>query len=159
MKIISIDPGYERMGVAVLEKKDGVEKLLFSETLQTDPKKIFPERLFELAEEVEKIIKKFKVEVLVLEKVFFNKNTKTSGNISEIKGVLTYLAFSNKLDFFEYTPLEIKTAVCGYGRADKKQVIFMVEKLIKIEKKIKYDDEYDAVACGLTFFAREKIKK
>lgn len=153
MKVLSIDPGYERLGVAVIEKENGKENLLFSETIKTSPKKEFTDRLFEIGYVVEKIIEKYNPEFFAIEKLFFNSNQKTATNVSEIRGALIYIALRNKMKVFEYTPLQIKVAVTGQGRADKKQVMFMIDRLIKIEKKIDYDDEYDAIACGLTFFA------
>lgn len=154
MRVLAIDPGYERLGVAVLEKKNGEkEKVIFSETIKTSPKREFKDRLFEIGLAVEEIIKEYKPENFAIEKLFFNTNQKTATNVSEVRGMLIYLAQKNKMDVYEYTPLEIKVAITGQGRADKKQVMFMLERLVKIEKEIKYDDEYDAIACGLTFLA------
>ena len=153
MKVLAIDPGYERLGVAVIEKEKGKEKLIFSNTLKTSPKKDFIQRLFEIGVEVEKIIQEHQPEFFAIEKLFFNSNQKTATNVSEIRGALIFLALKNKMKVFEFTPLQIKVAITGQGRADKKQVMFMIDRLIKIEKEVKYDDEYDAIACGLTFFA------
>ncbi len=155
MKVLSIDPGYERLGIAVIEKeKSGEkEKYIYSETFKTSKSLDFIERLFLLGQKIEKVIEKYNPDVLAIEKLFFNTNQKTATNVAETRGTIIYLALRSKMKVFEYTPLEIKLAVAGHGRADKKQVIFMTEKLIKIEKKIKYDDEYDAIAVGLTFFA------
>jgi len=153
MKILSIDPGYERLGVAILEKEDGKEKLLFSETFQTSAKDKFIDRLYLLGEHLESVIEKYEPKILSIEKLFFNTNQKTATNVSEVRGAIIYLALKNSLKVYEYTPLEIKTAVAGYGRADKKQVVFMIKQLIEIKEEIKYDDEWDAIAVGLTFFA------
>ena len=153
MKVLAIDPGYERIGIAVIEKVNGKEKLIFSSTFKTLKKDKFIDRMFQIGQEIEKIIEKYHPEFFAIEKLFFNTNQKTATNVSEIRGALIYLALRNNLKVFEYTPLQIKVAVTGQGRADKKQVMFMIERLIKIENEIKYDDEYDAIACGLTFFA------
>ena len=156
MRIISIDPGYERLGIAVLEKNNGQkEKVVFSDTIQTSSKKEFRERLFEIGKEFENILKKYAPKVLAIENLFFNTNQKTVINVSEMRGALIFSALKNGLQVFEYTPLQIKAAITGYGKADKNQVIFMIQKLVDIEKEIKYDDEYDAIACGLTFFASD----
>ena len=155
MKVLAIDPGYDRMGIAVLEKKEGKEYVLFSDTLESDRKMDFKERLYFLLQEVEKIIDKYSVNFFAIEKLFFNTNQKTATSVSEVRGALIYLALKKGLEVYEYTPLQIKVAITGYGRADKKQVLFMLEKLVKIEKKIKYDDEFDAIACALTFFATD----
>lgn len=157
MKVLAIDPGYDRLGIAVVEKENE-EKLIFSETFSTDKKLDFIERLFLVSSEVEKIIKRYQPEYFAIEKLFFNTNQKTATNVSEVRGALIFVALKAGLKVFEYTPLQIKTAVTGYGRADKKQMITMLEKLIKIEKEIKHDDEYDAIACALTFFASERLK-
>ncbi len=156
MKILAIDPGYERLGVAVLEKEKEKEKYIFSETFKTSAKLEFSQRLFLLGKRIEEIIEKYQVEVLAIEKLFFNTNQKTATNVAEVRGALIYIALKNNLKLFEYTPLEIKMAVAGYGRADKKQVIFMIHQLLKLSKEIKYDDEYDAIATGLTFFAHNQ---
>ncbi len=160
MKILAIDPGYERLGIAILEKEStrDKEKYVYSETFKTSSKLPFTERLFLLGSRIEEIISKYNPDVLVIEKLFFNNNQKTATNVSETRGAIIYLSLRNKMEVFEYTPLEIKLAIAGHGRADKKQVIFMTKKLIKIDKEIKYDDEYDAIATGLTFFAYNQSK-
>lgn len=156
MKIISIDPGYDRIGIALLEKSISTknkESLIYSECFSTPVKDDFTKRLFAIGQEVEKLIKKHKPTTMVIESLFFNNNQKTVMLVSEVKGIIKYLALKNKLAVFEYTPLQIKTAITSYGRSDKQQITAMVKNLISIKKKIKYDDEYDAIAIGLTYFA------
>lgn len=157
MKVLSIDPGYERLGIAIIEKNNeinnGKETYIYSETFQTSAKLDFTDRLFLLGQRIEEVIKEFNPDTLSIEKLFFNTNQKTATNVAETRGVIIYLSLKNKMEIFEYTPLEIKLAVAGHGRADKKQVIFMTKQLISIGKELKYDDEYDAIAVGLTFFA------
>jgi len=154
MKIISIDPGYERVGIAIVEKKDrGKEELIYSNCFKTSAKLIFSERLFLIGQEIDSVIKKYKPDVMAIEKLFFTTNQKTAIGVSEARGVIIYQALLNKIPVSEYTPLQIKIAVTGYGKGDKKQVISMVHNLIKIEKTIKHDDEYDAIAVGLTHSA------
>lgn len=154
MRIISIDPGYERIGFAVLEKKQkNKEVLLYSDCFRTSAKLPFSERLKLIGTEIEKLIKKYKPKKMAIESLFFNSNQKTAMKVAEVKGALKYIALKNKLEVFEYTPLQIKIAVTGYGRGNKKQITAMVENLIEIKKDIEYDDEYDAIAVGLTCFA------
>ena len=154
MKILAIDPGYERLGVAILEKVSGQkEVLLFSDCIQTDKKFDHPERIFKIVSELEKIIKKHGPEFLAIEKLFFSKNQKTALLVSETRGAIIASAKMNGLNVCEYTPNQIKVAVTGYGNSDKKTIINFLPKIIKIDKKIKHDDEYDAIATGLTFFA------
>ena len=160
MRIISIDPGYERVGIAVLEKSEETnnkEILLYSDCFMTSSKDNFEKRLKLIGVEIEKIIKKYNPIVLVIESLFFNTNQKTALLVSEAKGVIKYTALQKELNIFEYTPLQIKIAVTGYGRSNKEQVTLMTKKLIDIKKEIKYDDEYDAIAVGLTYFACNPI--
>jgi crossover junction endodeoxyribonuclease RuvC len=153
MKIIAIDPGYERVGVAILEKTTGKETLLFSECLKTSAKEPHEKRLKIIGEGIGNLIRKYKPKALAIETLFFQTNAKTAMKVSEARGVILYEAAKNSLEVSEFTPLQIKVAVTGYGKSDKSQVIFMVKKLIKVTEPVKYDDEYDAIAVGLTYFA------
>ncbi|MBU1046346.1 crossover junction endodeoxyribonuclease RuvC [Patescibacteria group bacterium] len=155
MRIISIDPGYERVGVAVLEKEtpSSKEVLLYSECFQTCAKDCFEDRLKEIGNELEKIIKEYKPKAMAIESLFFNSNQKTALKVSEAKGVIKYTALAKGLKVIEFTPLQIKIAIIGYGRSTKDQILSMLPHLIIIEKEVKYDDEYDAIAIGLTYFA------
>ncbi|MFA7252395.1 MAG: crossover junction endodeoxyribonuclease RuvC [Candidatus Paceibacterota bacterium] len=157
MKIVAIDPGYERLGVAILEKVSGSrETLLFSECFKTLAIEKHEKRLNLIGAEVSKIIKKYKPGALAIETLFFETNAKTAMKVSEARGVILYEAAKNGLTVREFTPLEIKVAVTGYGKSDKRQIIDMVDRLIEIKKEIKHDDEYDAIAVGLTYFATIK---
>jgi crossover junction endodeoxyribonuclease RuvC len=159
MKIIAIDPGYERVGIAILEKIAGKETLLYSECFKTSAIKSAEERLLLVGRELSTLIKKYKPEFLAIENLFFKNNAKTAMRVAEARGVMLYEGIKNNLPISEFTPLQIKVAVTGYGKSEKEQVKNMVKKLIKIDKGIKYDDEYDAIAIGLTFFACYRIIK
>jgi crossover junction endodeoxyribonuclease RuvC len=159
MKVLGIDPGYERLGIAVLEKSEkGKDSLLYSNCFITSSKESFGERLLKIGDEVERIIKKYNPNVLATEQLYFNTNQKTAMNVAEVRGVINYVSQKNNLSFFEYSPLQIKNAVSGYGRSTKDQVAKMVPRLIEIRKEIKLDDEYDAIAVGLTCLASERLK-
>ena len=153
MIIISIDPGYERLGIAVLEKEEGKEKLIFSDCFRTSPKETHENRTLELGIKLEELIKKYSPTVFVFESLFFNSNQKTAMSVSKTLGALIYISKKSGLDIYEFTPLQIKVAVTGNGRSSKEGVIKMIPLLIKIPNKKMIDDEYDAIACGLTFFA------
>lgn len=164
MKILSVDPGYEKVGIAILEKGNtgGKETLVFSECFKTSSKLPHCERLKLIGTEIGGVIKKFNPFALAIEKLFFTTNQKTAFQVAEARGVIIYEASSAGLNVVEYTPLQAKVAVTGYGRGTKDQMKYMVEKLISVGKTIKEDDEYDAIALGLTYFAIEKqlpIKK
>ncbi|MFC1730957.1 crossover junction endodeoxyribonuclease RuvC [candidate division KSB1 bacterium] len=156
MKVLAIDPGYERLGVAVVEKPEvGKEVLLYSDCFRTSSKDDFKERLFQIGAEVERVIKEYSPDALAIEQLFFNTNQKTVMYVAEVIGAINYICKKNNLLTFEYTPLQIKNAVSGYGRSTKEQVAKMVPQLIEIRKEIKLDDEYDAIAIGLTCLASE----
>lgn len=160
MRVIGVDPGYDKFGVAVLEKNGGSDILLYSDCIRTSPKLPLSERIFLIGSEFEKIIKKYNPKALAIEKLFFTTNQKTAMGVSEVKGVATYIAKTNGLKIFEYTPLQIKMAMVGYGKADKNQVSKMVPLLIKnfndFKKKKTEDDEFDACAIALTCLAVER---
>ena len=155
MKILGIDPGFERLGVAILEKNkdDKKEKVLFSECFKTLASLEFHERLSLIGEEVNKIIKKYKPEILSIETLFLTTNQKTVMHVAEARGVVIYEATCAGLKIFEASPPQIKIATTGYGKASKEQVMRMVKILVDIDNSKKSDDELDAIAIALTAFA------
>jgi len=157
IRILSIDPGYERTGIAIIEKfLNKKEVLIYSDCFKTSPKSPFEERMFLIGNEISLLIKKFHPDVCALEKLFFNTNQKTAMMVSQVRGMIIYQAMLNKMNVFEYNPSEIKIAITGYGKSSKYQITNMVKKLIEVKKKILYDDEFDAIAVGLTCSASEK---
>ena len=162
MLILGIDPGYERLGVAVIEG-DPSPTLLYSACIVTSSKLSHPERLKIIGKEIASVLKKFKPDEVAVETLFFNTNQKTALHVSEARGVVIYESISHGCSVSEYTPLQVKIAITGYGRGTKDQVIFMLGKLLTINKKIKHDDEYDAIAIALThavsYKQRVRIRK
>lgn len=161
MKIIGIDPGFERLGIAVLEKNAGDKKehVLFSECFKTSAKLEFAERLKLIGGEVKKIIKEYKPEVLSIETLFLTTNQKTVMHVAEARGVVMYEAIQAGLKIFETSPPQIKMATTGYGKADKTQIIKMVKILVEIDNLKKSDDELDAIAIALTAFAHIMVTR
>ena len=165
MRVLAFDPGYERLGVAVLEKQprrsevgaptkaSGKEVLLYSECIRTEAKSDFAIRLGELGAAAEALIKKWKPDVVALEEVFFEKNAKTAMNVSAVRGMLLYVAASRGLPAHEYTPPQVKAAVTGYGRGSKAAIALMVPKLVALPPRVRLDDELDAIAVGITCLA------
>ncbi len=158
MRIIAIDPGYERLGIAVIEKLPRQkETLVYSDCFKTSAKLPHHERLGLIGAEIARIIGEYAPQALCLENLFFSSNKKSAITVAEARGVILYQAATNRLPVYEYGPGQIKVAVTGYGASDKEQVIAMVSRLIKIDKDIRHDDEYDAIAVGLTCFAIERF--
>ncbi|MES3031466.1 MAG: crossover junction endodeoxyribonuclease RuvC [Patescibacteria group bacterium] len=146
MKIIGIDPGYDRVGIAVIEDN----KLLYSACLETNSKDSFHTRLKEVGEGIEKVLATFSPDAMAIESLFITKNQKTAMKVAEARGVISYLAAVKDIPIYEYTPPQIKVAVTGHGGTDKTGVIKMISLLVKMEKKKALDDEYDAIAVALT---------
>lgn len=157
MKILGIDPGYDRVGIAVIEKKSGSkESVLYSECLQTSVKDDFYTRLGQVGAKIAEVIEEYSPDALAIETLFITKNQKTAMRVAEARGVIIHEAVREKIPVFEYTPLQIKIAVTGHGGSDKDQVMKMIPLLVKIPKKQTVDDEFDAIAVALTCIAHEK---
>ena len=156
MRVIAIDPGYGRCGVAVVEKKDGKEHWVFSDCIETTPNTNFTDRLGYVVGECERLMEQHKPDALAMERLFFSSNQKTAMQVAEVRGALLRAAHALGIKTHEYTPAQIKSATTGSGRADKKQVASMLHLLLKIEKPVRHDDEYDAIAVGLTHLAHAR---
>lgn len=160
-RVLACDPGFERLGVAVLEKNYSTnskqEKFLYSDCIRTDAALPFHRRLQIIGSAVELLLKEWRPDAVALEDVYFAKNEKTAMKIAEVRGMLTYLAVLQGLPLFEYSPAEVKAAVTGYGKGDKRAVAVMVPKLIALPQKKRLDDELDAIAVGLTCLASARF--
>tara|TARA_B100000686_G_C16277224_1_gene706978 strand:+ start:47 stop:535 length:489 start_codon:yes stop_codon:yes gene_type:complete len=160
MIIIAIDPGFDRLGLAVIEKqKNSKERLLYSETFQTNKKDSFNTRLQQVVNRFIEKTREYDAQQLAIETLFFSTNRKTAMQVSEVRGALLFAAMQEGLEIFEYGPSQIKTAITGYGSADKHSMIMMVTKLIVMDdsEAKRHDDEYDAIACGLTHCAINNV--
>lgn len=157
MKIFGIDPGYGRLGVAIIEKDNkGKISLIYSGCLETNAKENIYKRFLSIGEEITHILEKYQPESVAIESLFLAKNQKTAMRVAEIRGIIIYEAIRRSIPILEYTPLQIKTAITGDGTSDKNRIIKMVNLLIRIDKKILLDDEYDAIAVALTHSAYQK---
>ena len=158
MKILGIDPGYERLGVAIIEKPlQGKETVVFSDCIRTSSKSKMQDRLFEIGQALSLVIKKYKPDAVAIEELYFAKNTKTAMTVAEARGVIQYICKECGLEVFEYHPNAIKIAITGYGAAKKEDVAFMIPKLVEFNKlpasakaTAGKDDELDAIAVALT---------
>lgn len=158
MRVLAIDPGYGRCGVAVVEKNGGgKEVLIYSACIETSAHDQFADRLSQVANECARLIKMHAPDCLAMEKLYFRTNQKTAMRVAEVRGALINTAQAAGLEVFEYTPGEVKSAAAGNGSADKKAVARMLHALIKIEKEIRHDDEYDAIAIAVTHLSRARL--
>ena len=158
MKVLAIDPGYGRCGVAVVEKAGGKEILVYSDCIETSATDDFVERLGAIVAACVQLVERFEPGAVAIEKLYFSTNQKTAMRVAEVRGALIAMAAARDIPVFEYGPGEVKSATTGSGAADKRQVVKMLHALLKIEKKIRHDDEYDAIAIGITHLARARAR-
>ena len=149
MKVLAIDPGYGRIGFAVLEKKDRKTNLLFSECFETEKEMMFENRLKQIGDRIQSVIQVYQPNCAAIERLFFSKNKKTALQTAEVRGVCIYTTKECGLVISEYTPNQVKNAVTGNSNATKKDIINMVPRLIPLSEKKRHDDEYDAIAIGI----------
>ncbi|MFH1291937.1 MAG: crossover junction endodeoxyribonuclease RuvC [bacterium] len=147
--ILGIDPGFGRIGwgVIIQEGKDWLP--VNYGCIETDMKERFVDRLAELHKEVKKIIKKYKPTRMAVEDLFFFKNLKTAIKVGQARGVILLTGVENGLAIDEFTPLQVKQAITGYGRAEKKQMQKMVQAILSLKQPIESDDAADALAVAL----------
>ncbi len=149
MIILGIDPGYAIVGYGVIDYRNNHFTVIDYGAILTDAKMPFNMRLEKIYDELGEIIKKHKPEAMSLEKLFYNNNAKTVIDVSQARGVIMLAAQKNGIRVFEYTPLQVKQSVVGYGRAEKKQVQEMTRRILNLEKVPKPDDTADALAMAI----------
>ena len=149
MRILGIDPGFAITGYSIIDYIGNKFYLRTSGAILTEAKTSFPLRLEKINKELAEIIENYNPDAMSIEELFFNNNAKTAINVAQARGVILITARINKLDIFEYTPLQIKQAVTGYGRADKMQVQRMVKMILNTEKLPKLDDITDSMAIAI----------
>ncbi|HUW21892.1 MAG TPA: crossover junction endodeoxyribonuclease RuvC [Candidatus Bathyarchaeia archaeon] len=159
MIILGIDPGLASTGWAVVENL--LEPKLIAYGLIKTIKNLSQEKRFlQIYEELHELIENYRPQVLCLEKVFFNTNAKTALIVGEARGIVKICALLKRVALAEFTPLQIKSAITGYGRAEKKQIQEMVRILLRLDQIPKPDDAADAVAAALTYcFYKKDLEK
>ncbi len=148
--ILGVDPGYGRLGIAIVRKSPTGEELLHSECFETDAKLPHPKRLALISQKIESVVSEFPLNKVGIESLLWSKNVKTAMGVAEARGAIISVIAKNNLPIFEFNPNSIKLAVTGYGKADKKQVEDMLVRILQIKKEVQYDDEFDAIAVALT---------
>ena len=150
MRIIGIDPGMAIVGWAILDIDDNNAPILVSAgSIQTDKKKSDAQRLEEIYNDLNTIIDKYNPDVASIEKLFYFKNQKTIIPVAEARGVILLVLEQRKIKFAEYTPMEIKQTITGFGRASKQEVAQMVKILLEGQEIPKLDDTVDSIAIAI----------
>lgn len=152
MRILAIDPGYDRLGIAIVEGDPSRPTLLMSDCIQ--PRKgVREDRLAEVSRAVSLAIWNYAPDALALETLFFGVNKKTVIGVAEARGAILTTAGNAMLPIIECSPQQIKLAVTGYGGSSKTAVARMIPRLLILPKKKRFDDEFDAIAVGITALA------
>lgn len=159
MIILGIDPGIAIVGYSIIECNGNKLRAIDYGCIKTDSTLLFPERIKIIYDRLIEIIEKYKPDDLAIEELFFNKNVKTAIKVGQARGVEILAAVNQGLEIYEYTPLQIKQAVVGYGRADKNQVQEMVKILLNLKEKPKPDDVADALAVAICHGSSIKFKE
>jgi crossover junction endodeoxyribonuclease RuvC len=151
MRILGIDPGTGILGFGVIDvAANGTIQLVDAGVIRTAVKEDDAVRLLTIFEELQDIIMQNKPTVMSVEKLFFARNVTTAMTVSQARGVVLLLGQQNGMELYEYTPMQIKQAITGYGKADKKQMQEMVRTLLKLKEIPKPDDAADALAAAIT---------
>lgn len=151
MRILGIDPGLAIVGYSIIDTEQGEHILISSGSIQTDKTKSDSSRLFEIENDMQTIINTYKPDVASIEKLFYFKNQKTVIPVAEARGVILSVLEKNGIKISEFTPIEVKQMITGYGRASKDEVAKIVEMSIKYKKLPKLDDTLDSIAIALCY--------
>lgn len=159
MIILGIDPGIAKVGWGVIKDEPGKQNVLDYGCFETSSKMDLGERLAIIYDFIIQLIKKFTPEVLAIEQLYFAANSKTALIVGEARGVILLAASKSNLPTASYTPLQVKQALTGYGRADKNQIQSMVTSILHLPRKVVQDDTADALAIAITHAFSYKIRK
>lgn len=149
MIILGIDPGFAIVGVGVIQYEGNKFKVIDYYAITTKAGLKLEERLKIIYDGVNEAIKKYKPDYMAIEELFFNSNAKTAIAVGQARGVILLSAIENNVEIFEYTPLQVKQAVVGYGRAEKSQIQQMTKAILNLDKIPKPDDVADALAISI----------
>lgn len=149
MVILGIDPGFAIVGFGVLDSERGRQQMIRCGAITTPAGLPLPTRLLQIATDIEALMVQFQPEAVAIEELFFNTNVTTGIGVAQARGVILMMVEKWAVPIFEYTPSQVKQAVVGYGRAEKRQVMEMTKRLLNLSAVPKPDDAADAVAIAL----------
>lgn len=159
LRVLGIDPGTAIVGWAVIDECNGQAVPVAYGHISTSPENTTSERLFEVARDLEHIVEKYKPQEAAVEDLFFFKNVTTAMKVSQARGAILLTLEKFCVSIFEYTPLQVKQALTGYGRAEKKQIQLMVKGILKLKTIPKPDDTADAIAIALCHLNSRKMRQ
>jgi len=159
MIVLGIDPGLATTGYGIIKAQNGKLEIINYGCLVTNSHLPFSSRLVTISREIKKLIFTYKPDVVVIEEIFFCKNVKTALRIGHVRGVIMLAAIEANCELSEYTPLQVKQSVTGFGKAQKKQIQEMVKILLNLKTIPKSDDAADALALAICHIHSTKLKK
>lgn len=159
LRVLGIDPGTAIIGWAILEECGSQVKAIGYGHISTSPEQTTSQRLFEAVTDLAQIIMQYKPDESAVEDLFFFKNVKTVMKVSQARGAILLTLEQNRVTIFEYTPLQVKQALTGYGRAEKKQIQLMVKNILNLKEIPKPDDTADAIAIALCHLNSRKMRQ
>ncbi len=159
LRILGIDPGTATTGWAIIEEKEKDPRLIACGCINTSKINTDEERLVEIGKDIQALIKKYKPDESAIEDLFFFKNLKTAITVAQARGVILYEIKKNKVPLFSYTPLQVKQALTGYGRAEKKQIQLMVKNILHLKCVPNPDDAADAAAIAICHLNSRNMNK
>ena len=159
MRVLGIDCGSERTGYGVIESDGTGHRMIVAGVIRTSPRSPFEARLLEIATKLRSVIGEYRPESAAVEEVFYSANVKTALKLAHVRGVALLAVAEAGVGFAEYSPLEIKTSVVGYGRAEKSQVQMMVQSLLSLAETIQSEDACDALAVAICHATHESTAR
>jgi crossover junction endodeoxyribonuclease RuvC len=159
MIVLGIDPGSNRTGYGLLVEETNNVKAIDYGTINLSTIKTFPEKLWKISDSIKKLIVKYKPEFVSIEDCFYAKNVKSALKLGHVRGAIILTAVNEKVEIAEYSPLEIKKAVTGYGRAEKMQIQQMMKMLLNLQEIPHPEDSADALACAYCHIATYRLKQ
>ncbi len=159
MRVLGIDCGTERTGYGIIESDGRSHRMIAAGVIATSPKQAMHLRLAQIARGLRALIQEHRPEAAAVESVFYSANVRTALKLSQVRGVALLTIAEAELKLGEYSPLEIKTSVVGYGRAEKSQVQMMVRSLLQLEHAIESEDAADALAVAICHATRSAVER
>lgn len=158
MRILGLDPGLAILGFGIIDEEGNKLKLVDYGIINSEPDITFPERLKLLYDDLDFLINRYKPDIVAVEELFYNRNATTAIKVAQARGIQVLCCQQHDLPLYEFTPLQVKQTITGYGRADKKQVQLMVKSLLNMDHMPQPDDAADAIAIAicLSFAGRFK---
>ena len=158
MKVLGIDPGTATTGFGVVEGQSGRASLVDYGTIRTSAGRDMARRLLEIHKQLDELIQKYQPVAMAVEEIFFHRNAKTVISVGQARGVVLMTGARRGIEVYEYTPLQVKQAVVGYGKAEKKQVQIMVRALLQMKEIPRPDDAADALAVAICHLHSARIE-